>query len=229
MIKKKVFIVDDEESFTHMVTRYLESTDKYKVISENDSTKAVDAIKKMKPDIVLLDIMMPVVSGQDICGQLRNGRATSAIPVIMVSAKSDVSDKVSLLAMGADDYLEKPFSLEELDARISAVLRRSSHYAADKKIGVGDVLEIDPVRHEVTVSGMRVELTPAEFLILSLLSSEKGRAFTRAEMLKHLWGHDKTVTERAIDVHIVHLRAKLGEAGGFIKNVRSIGYKVSET
>ena len=228
MPDKKIFIVDDEEDFVYMTRQYLEGTGKYRVFFETDSTKALAGIRKKKPDVVLLDIMMPGLSGDEICRQLRSDKATSAIPVIMLSAKSDVSDKVALLVIGADDYLGKQFSLEELNARISAVLRRSYPYGEDRRVSVGDLVEIDPACHDVKVSGAKVDLTPAEFQILTLLASNRGRVFSRAEILEHLWGGDKGVTERTIDVHITHLREKLGEAGKFVVNIRSAGYKLDE-
>lgn len=223
---RNIFIVDDEEDFADITKRCLEGTGRYSVTIETDAAKAVSAIRNVKPDLVLLDLMMPGASGQEICKELRSGLMASNVPIIILSAKSDRASKVAVLEMGADDYLTKPFSIDELDARIKAVLRRSSPENGDSRMDVGGMLEIDTMRHEVKVSGRKTPVTAAEFLILALLSSNKGRVFTRAEILDYLWGDEKVVVERTVDVHIRHLREKLGKAGELIKNVRSVGYKI---
>jgi two-component system phosphate regulon response regulator PhoB/two-component system alkaline phosphatase synthesis response regulator PhoP len=145
----------------------------------------------------------------------------------MVTAKGEESDKVLGLELGADDYVTKPFSAKELVARVRSVLRRQRGPAESKRIEVDDRLTIDLDRHEILVKGRKVELTSTEFRILSLLASRKGRVFTRDQILDHLWGHDKVVVDRTIDVHIRNLREKLGpEAAELIKNIRGVGYKL---
>ena len=147
--------------------------------------------------------------------------------MIMLTAKGDESDKILGLGLGADDYVTKPFSVKELIARIQAVLRRHDHKAAVRQIALGPLL-IDLDKHEVAHGGRKVELTATEFKILQLLASRRGRVFTRDQILDHLWGHEKAVVDRTIDVHIRNLREKLGAAASLIKNVRGVGYKVDE-
>jgi two-component system phosphate regulon response regulator PhoB/two-component system alkaline phosphatase synthesis response regulator PhoP len=146
----------------------------------------------------------------------------------MLTAKSSETDKVLGLEMGADDYLTKPFSTKELIARVRAVLRRPARAAESKLVTAGRSLVLDADRHEVTIKGRKVELTPAEFKILHLLASNKGRAFSRDQILDHLWGQEKIVVDRTVDVHIRNLREKLGEAASLIKNIRGVGYKLEE-
>jgi DNA-binding response OmpR family regulator len=172
--------------------------------------------------------MMSGMNGFEICKSLKSKERFSSIPIIIVSGKTDKTDKISSLDMGADDYVTKPFSIDELDARIRAVLRRSEPEGEEKKMSVGGIIEIDLMRHKVTVKGEKVELTVAEFTILQLLASQKNRVFTRNEILDYLWGGDKPVIERTIDVHITHLKGKLGKAGKFIKNIRGVGYEIDE-
>lgn len=228
MIKKKLLIIDDDVSFTRMLKLNLEDIGKYEVYVENDSDLALGTATKIMPDLILLDLMMPRFSGFHVCKALKSKQRLAAIPVIIVSAKSDKTDKVACLDMGADDYMVKPFSIDELDARIRAVLRRSWHEEDNKNISIGKILSIDLPRHEVTVGGKRIDLTAAEFLILVLFATHKTRLFSRSEILDYLWGEEKVVTDRTVDVHIAHLREKLGEAGDFIKNIRGFGYKIDD-
>ena len=228
MLKKKILIIDDEVEVAKVTKRLLETTGKYEAYTETNGEKVISAVQGIKPDLILLDLMMSGVSGFEICKSLKGKKRFSSIPVIIVSGKVDKTDKVSSLDMGADDYITKPFSVDELDARIRAVLRRSEPEGEEKKMSVGDIIEIDPMRHKVTVKGEKIELTAAEFMILQLLASRKTRVFTRSEILDYLWGEDKVVIKRTIDVHITHLKGKLGKAGKFIKNIRGVGYKIDE-
>jgi DNA-binding response OmpR family regulator len=184
-------------------------------------------LQKEKPDLILLDLMLPDIDGLDVCRYLRKKEGLSQVPVIMLTARGDESDKVLGLGLGADDYVTKPFSVKELIARVQAVLRRRDHSDAVRQIALGPLL-IDLDKHEVTRGGQRVELTATEFNILQLLASRRGRVFTRDQILDHLWGHEKAVVDRTVDVHIRNLREKLGPAAELIKNVRGVGYKVEE-
>lgn len=228
MLKKKILTIEDEAEVAKMTKRLLEATGKYEVHIETDGEGAVSAVRKIKPDLILLDLMMSGVSGFEICKSLKAKERLSSIPVIIVSGKTDKTDKISSLDMGADDYITKPFSIDELDARIRAVLRRSEPEGEAKKMSVAGIIGIDLMRHVVAVNGAKVSLTTAEFMILQLLVSRKTRVFTRSEILSYLWGEDKGVTDRTIDVHVVHLRHKLGKAGRFIKNIQGVGYKIDE-
>ncbi len=228
MDKKKILVIDDDIRFGRIARTALEETGKYEVRVEIDGTEALASVKKFGPDLVLLDIMIPDISGLEICREMKARERYSSTPVIMLSGKTDESDKVTALDAGADDYIVKPFAVHELDARIRAVLRRARPEGSQDTLSIGKAVVIDPKKHKVTVNGKTVELTAAEFVILSLLASREKRVFTRSEILDHLWGDEKVVIERTIDVHIRHLRQKLGAAGKFIINVRGVGYKAEE-
>jgi two-component system phosphate regulon response regulator PhoB/two-component system alkaline phosphatase synthesis response regulator PhoP len=184
-------------------------------------------LQREKPDLIILDLMLPDIDGLDVCRYLRKSEALAQIPVIMLTARGDESDKVLGLGLGADDYMTKPFSVKELIARIHAVLRRHALRETVRQISLGPLL-IDLDKHEVARGGQTIELTATEFKILQLLASRRGRVFTRDQILDHLWGHEKAVVDRTVDVHIRNLRAKLESAGSLIKNVRGVGYKVEE-
>jgi len=224
---KLIVIVDDEPAIVEEICDYL-NVRGYRAEGFSGVESLFEFLKREKPDLIILDLMLPGMSGYDICRILKGKEKFAAIPIIMLSGKSEEPDKVSGLDMGADDYIVKPFSFKELDARIRAVLRRQEPRGEEKKISIGGLMEIDLQSYEVTLEGKKVELTPAEFKILELLSSQKNRVFTRERILDYLWKKEKIVVERTIDVHIRHLREKLGEVGKFIKNVRGVGYKLEE-
>ena len=182
-------------------------------------------LTRERPSLILLDLMLPGTDGLEICRQIRKTEGQSGIPIIMLTAKGDESDKVIGLELGADDYVTKPFSVKELVARIHAVLRRPGEGEAGPRVAVG-TLVIDTEKHEVMAEGTRIELTATEFKILQFLASRPGRVFSRDQILDHLWGTEKAVIDRTIDVHIRNLREKLGPAASHIKNIRGVGYKL---
>ena len=184
-------------------------------------------LEKESPGLILLDLMLPDTDGLEVCRQIRKSERLAAIPVIMLTARGDEADKVVGLELGADDYVTKPFSVKELVARIHAVLRRPGGGETGPRIVVGPVV-IDLEKFEVAADGERVDLTATEFKILQLLASRKGRVFSRDQILDHLWGSEKAVIDRTVDVHIRNLREKLGEAASLIKNIRGVGYKLEE-
>ena len=179
------------------------------------------------PSLILLDLMLPDTDGLEVCRHIRKSEDLAGIPVIMLTARGDESDKVVGLELGADDYITKPFSIKELVARIHAVLRRPGGGDASRRIAVGTVV-IDLDKFEVTAEGVKVELTATEFKILQLLASRRGRVFTRDQILDFLWGTEKAVVDRTVDVHIRNLREKMGAAASLIKNIRGVGYKLEE-
>jgi len=164
----------------------------------------------------------------ELCKTLKKKDAFAAIPVIMLTAKGEETDKILGLELGADDYVTKPFSPKELVARVKAVLRRHARKVESKKIEIAGRVVIDLEKFEVTVKGKKIDLTTTEFRVLQLLASRKGYVFTRDNILNYLWGDEKAVVDRTIDVHIRHLREKLGSAASLIKNIRGIGYKLEE-
>jgi len=184
-------------------------------------------LAREKPSLILLDLMLPDTDGLEVCRHIRKSEDLAAIPVIMLTARGDESDKVVGLELGADDYITKPFSIKELVARIHAVLRRPGGGDASRRIAVGTVV-IDLDKFVVTAEGVKVELTATEFKILQLLASRRGRVFTRDQILDFLWGTEKAVVDRTVDVHIRNLREKMGAAASLIKNIRGVGYKLEE-
>jgi DNA-binding response OmpR family regulator len=171
--------------------------------------------------------MLPDADGLDVCRMIRRNDDWRAIPIIMVTAKGGETDRILGLELGADDYIVKPYSSKELAARIRAVLRRGRTPALPAKISIGEgMIELDPDRYEVRVSGSPVELTITEFKILQLLASKPGRVYSRDQILDQLWGHEKIVLDRTVDVHIKNLRVKLGPAARYLLNIRGVGYKI---
>ena len=184
-------------------------------------------LAREKPNLILLDLMLPGTDGLEVCRHIRRTEGLADVPIIMLTARGDESDKVVGLELGADDYVTKPFSVKELIARIHAVLRRPGGAELSRRTVIGPLV-IDLDKFEVTVDEAKVDLTATEFKILQLLSSRKGRVFSRDQILDFLWGQEKAVIDRTIDVHIRNLREKLGAAGSLIKNIRGVGYKLEE-
>ncbi|MEX0999511.1 MAG: response regulator transcription factor [Thermodesulfobacteriota bacterium] len=229
MSDKLITIVDDEEDIVELVSHHLKR-EGFKVKEFYNGRDFLSYIESVIPDLAVLDIMLPGIDGLEICRILKNRNATSSIPIIMLTAKASEADVVVGLELGADDYIVKPFSPRELVARVKTVLRRTS-----APEDVGNVIKIGPIivnteKYEVIVDNNKLNLTTTEFKILEVLAEGKGRVFTRDQLLKkkRLWGDDKLVYDRTIDVHIKNLREKLGAAGSMIKAVRSIGYKLEE-
>ncbi len=182
-------------------------------------------LESERPSLLLLDLMLPGKDGLEVCRHIRKSDDLAGIPIIMLTAKGDESDKVVGLELGADDYVTKPFSVKELVARIHAVLRRPGAADAAGRIVAGPLV-LDISKFEAAVDGVKVDLTATEFKILHLLASRQGRVFSRDQILDFLWGQEKAVIDRTIDVHIRNLREKLGGAASLIKNIRGVGYKL---
>jgi two-component system phosphate regulon response regulator PhoB/two-component system alkaline phosphatase synthesis response regulator PhoP len=226
-VKSFVVIIDDEPDIVELVSLHLEKSG-FKAKGFLNGEDFFNFIDINIPDLILLDLMLPDVDGFEICKYLRKDDRFTNVPIIMLTAKSEEIDKILGLELGADDYVTKPFSPKELVARVKAVLRRHDRGEPLKKIVIGDLLTIFPEKHEVYVEGRSVDLTSTEFKILNLLSQKKGWVFTRDQMLDYLWGKEKAVIDRTVDVHIKHLREKLGKAANLIKNIRGVGYKLEE-
>jgi DNA-binding response OmpR family regulator len=221
-----VAAVDDDPDILELVSVHLLKAG-MKVRKFPDAEGFYRFLHQDVPDLVVLDLMLPDSDGIEICRFLRNEKRLSAVPVIMLTARSDEVDRVLGLEIGADDYITKPFSPKEFVARVKAVLRRSRpREEKAEKMEIGGVLTIDLGRYELTVGSEKIDVTAVEFRILQILASRPGWVFSRESILDHLWGHDKVVTERTIDVHVRHLREKLGTAAHLVKNVRGVGYKL---
>ncbi len=224
---KTIAVIDDEPDILELVKVNLEKAG-LKVREFSDAEKFFKYLKNDVPDLVLLDLMLPDADGYEICKYLRKEDKFSKVPIIMLTARSDETDKVLGLELGADDFVTKPFSPRELIARIKAVLRRDEKVFKTSKIKIGEILEIDLQKYEVYVEGKKTELTSSEYKILTLLSERKGWVYSRDQILDYLGGQMKGVLDRTVDVHIKNLREKIGPAGKYIKNIRGIGYKLEE-
>lgn len=220
---KKILVIDDEPKIVEICQDYLRAAG-FEVVSAGDGLQGLAAARREKPDLVVLDLMMPGMDGLDVCRGLRRESNT---PIIMLTARVEESDKLVGLELGADDYITKPFSPRELVARVRVVLRRVSGDPASEMIRVGEV-SLDRTRYEVTLPEKTLPLTPTEFEILATLMSQPGRIFSRAQLLTSVHGIAFESYERAIDSHIRNLRRKLETASGearYIFTVHGVGYK----
>jgi len=220
-----VLIVDDESPIREMVRFALRKAD-MAVVGAEDAREALAAISSHKPDIVLMDWMMPGISGLDLTRRLRRESLTADIPVIMLTAKITEDDKVAGLEAGCDDYILKPFSPRELIARINAVLRRSSPADDQGRIVAGDLL-LDTLSRKVTAKGQEIHLGPTEYRLLEFFMANPGRAYSRAQILDHVWGTNVYLEERTVDVHIRRLRKAIHATGqsAYVQTVRGHGYR----
>lgn len=232
----KVLVVDDEQNILELI-RYNLEKEGYTVRTASDGNAALEMAQVEKPDLILLDVMLPNLDGLSACRVLRQNEITRKIPIIMISARGEELDKVLGLEIGADDYVTKPFSIRELLARVKARLRRKQEESEtlekkDDSIIVHGQLMIDQGRFLVTVDGVRQDLTPKEFELLRILAVEPGRVFSREYLLEKIWGYDYAGDSRTVDVHIRHIRQKFEQIPGcpqFIETVRGVGYRFKET
>jgi two-component system phosphate regulon response regulator PhoB len=227
--RKRIIIVEDEKDMAELVALRLRR-EGYEVELAADGASGLEKIRAAPPDLVLLDLMLPRMSGQEVARRLRDDPRTANIPILMLTARSEESDIVFGLKSSADDYVTKPFSMSILAARVAALLRRSGEptSAASTKpfIKVG-VIDIDQDRHEVKAAGVLAALTLTEFRLLVALAAARGRVLSRNQLIDQTMGIDAIVTDRTIDVHLTALRRKLGEARSYIKTVRGLGYRLS--
>ncbi|HTV88555.1 MAG TPA: phosphate regulon transcriptional regulator PhoB [Stellaceae bacterium] len=223
-MKPLVLIVEDEVPLVTML-RYNLEREGFAVDEAADGEEALLRITERRPDAVLLDWMLPLVSGLEVCRQLRRAPATRALPVIMLTAKGEEGDRIRGLDSGADDYIVKPFSLSELVARLRAVIRRAQPEPADNVLRYADVA-MDLSAHRVARSGRPVHLGPTEFRLLRHFLQNPGRVFSREQLLDRVWGHDAELEIRTVDVHIRRLRKALNGLDGadLVRTVRSVGY-----
>lgn len=225
MADGKILIVEDEEPIRELIKLALESAGFSSVYTAADGIEGLKLAQKRQPDLILLDLMLPELDGLTLCRLLKNDESTRAIPVIMLTAKSEESDVVLGLELGAVDYITKPFNRKILIARVRAQLRsRSERDSANEIRHAG--LVIDKDAHAARLDGAELSLTVSEFDILLLLASHAGRVYTRNQIIARLRGEDYAVTGRAIDVQVLNLRKKLGDWGRRIETVRGIGYRL---
>jgi two-component system phosphate regulon response regulator PhoB len=223
--KASILVVDDEPDILDLI-RYNLSREGFRITCVDTGEKAVAEVRAAKPDLVLLDLMLPGVDGLDVCRQIRQYPEWSQLPIIMITAKSEDADVVSGLECGADDYITKPFSPRVLLARVKSVLRKRQQPADQdaRMLTIGD-LSISPGQHEVFIAEQPVNLTATEFRILLTLARKPGWVFTREQIVDAARGENTVVTSRSVDVHIVRLRSKLGPCGDWVETVRGIGYR----
>ena len=220
----KILIADDDTNICDLLKLYLEN-EGYEIVTANDGIKALSAFKIYEPDLVLLDIMMPRKDGWQVCREIRE---MSSKPIIMVTAKGDVFDKVLGLELGADDFITKPFDMKEVSARVKAVLRRySGHDNDDSEVIKFDNLEISLQKSELKLAGKAVDIPPKELELLYFLTSNYNRVFTRDQLLDKVWGFDYLGDSRTVDVHVKRLREKLEGVSDkwTLKTVWGVGYK----
>ncbi|HOK56196.1 MAG TPA: response regulator transcription factor [bacterium] len=224
-MKKTIAIIEDEKDILQLLKHNLEKIG-FNIKGFENGNDFLNYLKLDRPDLIILDLMLPDMDGLEICKYLKRERKYLDIPLIILTAKGEETDKVLGLELGADDYISKPFSIKELIARVKAVLRR--YQTKSDIIDIGGIVRVDLNKYEVYVKGEKINLTTTEFNILKILLSKKGWVFSREKILEELWQGEKAVIDRTVDVHIKKLREKLKEGGRFIVNVRGIGYKIEE-
>lgn len=228
MDKKKILVVDDEPDVTAIVAYHLKAKG-YQVECLNDATASIAKARSLQPDLIILDIMMPLLSGIQLCRILRADNKLSKVPIIFLTAKAEPPDRIEGLEAGADDYLGKPFSPKELVLRVESILRR---IAAPKepttaKLQIGDIT-IDSEIHQVKVRGKALELTATEFKLLHLLMERQGRVQTREHLLINVWNYATEIETRTVDTHVRRLREKLGPEAGWLETIRGVGYRMAD-
>jgi len=222
-----ILIIEDEIDILELVEYHLKQSG-FQVLTATDGSAGLELAIKKRPDLIVLDLMLPVMEGKDVCRALKANPVTKAIPVLMLTAKAEELDRVIGLELGADDYVTKPFSPRELVLRIKAILRRRPFEKEDTKvIRIGDLL-IDVDRHEVSIKDRPIRLTSTEFKLLVELASSRGRVQTRQRLLEKVWGYTYEGYYRTVDTHIRRLREKLGDMAEYIETLRGFGYRFRE-
>jgi two-component system phosphate regulon response regulator PhoB len=224
---KRILVVDDEKDVTELLDYKFRQAG-YSVRALNDPLRAIGLARDFRPDLILLDLMMPELTGIQLLRMIRSDALLQDTPVILLTAKGETVDKVRGLETGADDYVTKPFDARELLLRVQALLRRAKSAAAkpSTRLVAGDLL-LDIERHQVTSSGKEIDLTATEFKLLRLLLERKGRVQTREELLADVWNYSPDLETRTVDTHVRRLREKLGASGEVIETIRGVGYRVS--
>ena len=227
MSKEKILVVDDEEHIAELISYNLENAG-YEVVTVNNGVDAIKVTKQKKPDLILLDLMLPGIDGYDVCKSIRQDAEIKSTSIIMLTAKSEELDKILGLELGADDYITKPFSIRELIARVKAVLRRSTNVVSEKNIlNFGD-LTINLELREIRINNKKIDLTLKEFELLEILIRNRGKILTREQLLDKIWGYEYVGETRTVDVHIRYLRKKIeldDKNPRYIETIRGVGYR----
>lgn len=222
---ERVLVVDDEADIVALVVYHLAKAG-YRVSSAGNGADALSQIRKERPALVVLDLMLPDISGFEILERMRADPALNDVAVLMLTARGNEPDRIQGLSLGSDDYLTKPFSPQELVLRVGAILRRIHAGGRTGDILRIESLEIDRDSHRITVAGQEIELTPLEFKLLILLADRRGRVQDRAKLLESVWDAAPDIQTRTVDMHVQRLRTKLGAAGELIETVRGFGYRI---
>ena len=223
---KSILILEDERDVVDLLTLNLRKTGGFVVSTANDGSSGLKKARAEKPAFIILDLMLPQMSGLEVCKILKSDPATQHIPILMLTAKAEEIDRIIGLEFGADDYVTKPFSPREVILRIQAILRRGEAKEGDR-LAAGPIT-IDPARHRVSVGGKRINLTSIEFKLLRTLVQRRGRVQERDRLLNEVWGYESVIDTRTVDTHVRRLREKLGKAGDVIETVRGFGYRIRE-
>ena len=224
--KELILVVDDEQHIRDLLEFNLDAAG-YRVELAENGTDALEKARNTHPALILLDLMMPGMSGEEVCEKLKASLVTESIPIIVLSAKGDEVDRVLLLDRGADDYMVKPFSVRELIARVKALLRRSVVAESSREIIRAGALTVDSEKYEAAIDGKKIGLTLKEFELLKLLAQYENKVLTRDFLFDRIWGQDFSGETRTVDVHIRHLRQKLDKYADYIQTIRGVGYKLS--
>ena len=228
---KKILIVEDEHDLIRLLKYNLEK-EGFRVSYTTEGNLALAEIRRDEPDLVILDLMLPGIDGLEVCRQLRRHEKYASLPILMLTARGEEADRVVGLEIGADDYVTKPFSMRELIARVRALLRRHEPAATHRATIQRGSLVIDPAAHAVVVSGKPVELSALEFRLLHHLASHPGMVFSRDQLLDRVWGNDRTVTQRSVDVYIRRVREKIEhepQEPTYVQTVHGVGYRFATT
>ena len=221
---RKILIIEDETDVADLLTLNLRKAG-YRISTAADGAGGLQKARDDKPDLIILDLMLPKMSGLEVCKILKGDTATAQLPVLMLTARAEEIDRIVGLEFGADDYVTKPFSPREIVLRIRAILRRGE--TVDESLRAGPI-SIDPVRHKVRVNSKQVHLTSLEFKLLQTLIQRRGRVQDRDRLLNDVWGYESVIDTRTVDTHVRRLREKLGNAGDAIETIRGFGYRLRE-
>ncbi len=224
----KVLVIEDEADIRQVLEYNLEANG-HKVYLCANGRDGLRTAKEKRPDLVLLDLMLPDLAGTEVCKQLRADPETEKMPIVMLTAKGEEIDRVVGFELGADDYVTKPFSVRELMLRVQALLRRGNVDTRERPVIEFGVLKVDRGAHRVWVDGAEVELTTLEFKLLVTLHDRKNRVQSRSALLNDVWGIEADITTRTVDTHVKRLREKLGAAGDYVETVRGVGYRFAES
>jgi len=227
LARGRVLIIEDDKDILNLVAWHLKAAD-YEVLKAEDGVSGLETALREKPDLVVLDLMLPGMDGLDVCKTLKRNKETGAMPIIMLTARGEEADRIVGLELGADDYVVKPFSPRELVLRVQAVMRRAAAPAPAQDVLAEEGIAVDVQAHRVWIDGEEVVLTATEFKLLSELMHNRGRVLTRDRLLDRVWGYQFEGYARTVDTHIRRLRQKLGPYAHLVETIRGVGYRFRE-